>query len=98
MIFSENLLQAAKQSIRIIEDSEVDLKRQEKIANDIAELEKQLKRQKANLTFMNKKVRGNVNRFVQSQRELIDARNRQKNFEKNVCIPFGTSIRGAEYL
>jgi hypothetical protein len=46
---------------------------------------------------MNKKLRSNVNKFVQSQRELIDARNRQKNFEKNVCIPFGKTMKGPDY-
>lgn len=96
-LFSESLCQAASDSVKILESNANDLKRQEKLVVGIAELEKQLKRYKANLNVLNKKIRGSVGKFIQSQREMIQTRIRQKSFEQRVCIPFGKMLKGPDY-
>lgn len=83
--------------MKILESNANDLKRQERIVTEVSELEKQLKRYKANLTVLNKKIRGSVGKFVQSQRDMIQSRIRQKSFEQRVCIPFGKMLKGPDY-
>lgn len=89
-------MNATRQSIKLLEDNEVDMKKQEKLVDQIAEIERLLKKSKANLNAINHRVKVNVHKIVQSQREMIRLRTRQKNFGK-IGQQIGTIIRGAEY-
>lgn len=80
-----------------MELNSIDLKRQERIVTEIAELEKQLKRYKSSLNVLNKRIKGSVSKFIQSQREMLQTRTRQKGFEQRICIPFGKMLRGPDY-
>lgn len=97
LLFSESLCQAASESVKILEANAADMKRQERITTEIAELEKQLKRYKSSLNVLNKRIRGSVGKFIQSQRELLQSRTRQKGFEQRICIPFGKMLKGPDY-
>lgn len=70
--------------------------RQESIAAKIAEIEKTLKKYKSNLAVMNQRVKTNVVKIVQSQREMVKARNHKERFGK-ICNQIGKMIRGSDY-
>ena len=82
--------------MKLLEDNEVDMKRQEKLADQIVEIERLLKKYKANLNIVNQRVKVNVHKIVQSQREMIKLNTHQRNFGK-ICQQVGTMIRGVDY-
>lgn len=94
--FSTNLMNATRQSLKLLEDNEVDMVRQEKLIVQIVEIERMLKKYKASLNVVNQRVKVNVHKIVQSQREMIKLRTHQKNFGK-ICQQVGLTIRGNEY-
>jgi hypothetical protein len=94
---SESLCKAASESVKLLESNALDMLRQERIVTEIVELEKQLKRYKSSLNVLNKRIRGSVGKFIQSQREMLQTRTRQKGFEQRICIPFGKMLKGPDY-
>lgn len=90
------MIDSTRQSIKLLEDNEVDLKRQEKLGEQIAEIEQMLKKYKANLNVVNQRVKVNVHKIVQSQREMIKLRIHQVNFGK-ICQQVGSMVLGEEY-
>lgn len=70
--------------------------RQEKLSHKIADIEKLLKKYKLNLAFVNQRMKNNVVKIVQSQREMISARTHKENFGK-ICQQIGTMVRGSDY-
>lgn len=89
-------MNASRQSIKVLEDNESDMKRQERLVNQIFDIEQILKKHKASLNLLNQKMKVNAHKIVQSQREMIKLRTHQKNFGK-ICMQVGTMIRGEEY-
>jgi predicted RNA-binding protein YlqC (UPF0109 family) len=88
---------ATKHNLKLLEDNEVDLKKQEKLATKIVELEKLLKTYKANLNVVNQRVKVSIHKIVQSSREMTKLRVHQKNFGKHICLPAGKIIKGEGY-
>lgn len=88
---------ATEQNLKLLEENEMDLKKQERLATQIVELEKLMKRYKTNLNVVNQRVKVNVHKIVQSSREIIKLRGHQKNFGKHICLPAGTLIKGESY-
>ena len=95
-LFSNNLINATHQNLKLLEDNEADMKKQERLQHQIAELEILLKRYKANLIAVNQRLKVNVHKIVQSQREMIRLRTHQKNFGK-ICDQVGTMVKGEGY-
>lgn len=88
---------ATEQNLKLLAENEVDMIKQEKLATQIVELEKLIKRYKSNLNVVNQRVKVNVHKIVQSSREMMKLRVHQKNFGKHICLPAGTIIKGENY-
>lgn len=89
-------MNATQQSIKLLDENEADMKKQEKIVAQIADLERLLKKYKTSWSIVNQRVKVNVHKIVQSQREMIKLRTHQKNFGK-ICNQVGTMVRGEGY-
>lgn len=88
---------ATELNLKLLEDNEADLIKQERFAVKIVELEKLIKHYKSNLGIVNQRVKVNVHKLVQSSREMLKLCVHQKSFGKNVCLPVGTMIKGESY-
>lgn len=89
-------MQATKDNIKLLNENESDMKRQDRLAIQITELEKQLKRYKANLNVMNNRVKVNAHKIVQSYREMVRLRQHQQTFSKT-CHQVGLMVAGPDY-
>jgi hypothetical protein len=94
---SDKLLSATEQNLKLLEANEEDHKKQELLALQIIELEKRLKRSKANLAILNQRSKVNLHKIVQSSREIFKVRAHQLNFGKHICLAAGTIVKGAGY-
>lgn len=88
-------MNAAQQSITLLEKNEADMKKQEKLVKHISDLEQLLTRYKANLNVVNQKVKSNVHEIVKSERDMIKLRTHHQNFGK-ICMQVGVMIRGGD--
>ncbi|CRL03352.1 CLUMA_CG016343, isoform B [Clunio marinus] len=96
LLLSDKLMTSTQESIKLLQENEDDMKKQEKLSTHVANLERLLKKYKSNLNIVNQRVTVNIHKIVQSQREMFKLRTHQKNFGK-ICQQVGVIIRGDGY-
>lgn len=89
-------MNASQQSIKLLEENEADMKKQEAYTLKIGELEQILRKYKSSLITIEQRVKVNIHKIVQSQRETIKRRIHQKNFGE-ILQQIGTMVRGDTY-
>lgn len=95
-IFSEKLMSASQQTIKLLEDNEADMRKQEVNKLIIGEFEEMLRKYKSSLNDVDQKVKQNIQKIVQSQRETIKRIINKKDFGE-VLQQIGTMVRGDAY-
>lgn len=89
-------MSASEQSIQLLEENEEDMKKQEKLAGQVFNIERLLKKYKSNLNIVNQRIRVNIHKIVQSQREMIKRRTHKERFSL-ICQQMGKMVRGDNY-
>lgn len=96
-IFSEKLVNASQQIIKLLEENEADMKKQEAYKLIIGEFEEMLRKYKSSLNDVDQKVKQNIRKIVQSQREMVKRRSDKEN-SREVLQQIGTMARGDTYM
>lgn len=89
-------MEATSQSIKLLDETQENVKKQQQAALLISMLEKRLQSVKANLKVTNQQVKMNAYKVIQSQREIMKLNGNKERFGK-ICQQVGVMTSGKDY-
>lgn len=89
-------MESTESNIKLLNENNLEIRRREKVESKIIEFEKLLLKYKSYLKVINGRIKSNIPKVLQSQRDMIKLRHHQFKFGQ-ICERVGNVVCGESY-